>query len=1354
MGRFPKTHGITLAGGIACIENLVVESLVADPAIVKAGRLWYNSTEKTYKLSRVDKLGALETFTLGGSEDLIDYVDEFKDLLSSKVIGEGSALIGYPGKTDTNGLAVVPSSTVSVALDTVIELIGGTKKDLADFVESSTTALANEVERAGLAEVANTEAITTLDTKVDTNFLNKTTDVQQVIEAVVKFNKDIIVSGKIQFDGDVTLLQKEIIKLSDNVITLNADATGTPTENAGLEVHRGDEGDLEFLVWDETDQCVKISSYDAEADDGSRILKEVSTAEELHAVRDALVQALTDLEAELRGEFGDLADLVTTAKDNLVVAINEVKTQSNATDVKLDKAVIGAGLSETGEYVVPTESNYIDASTSVADAVTLLDGAAKDNADAIAAENSRAVGAEEAVDAKVTDEITRATTKENLLGSSIDLVEASTGLTVDGAYVAKTESNYINSSTSIDGSVVLLDTAIKTVDDRAVAAEDALGVRVTELEEDVGGATGDLADLVTTTKENLVAAINEVKVQSNATDDNLISEDENTSGSSIVGYDGHNGTKGLFSITSGKVDDAIDSIVTKIDSEAKDVDDYIIATDLKIDTMKTSAGLAVDGTYVIKTDTNYLNTSSSLDGAVVLLDTAVKTSDDRAVAAEGAISTRVTGLETYVGTNIGDLTTLTTEAKDDLVVAINEVDANADSAQSDATAALTKVDVIEASAGLSEDGAYVASTGSNYVVTATTLKEADDLLDAQIKINADDIAAEKARAELTEGTKLSKSGDSMSGVLNMSDNIISGVADPVNDKDAVNKIYADSIAAGINFKQAVRVATTEEITLLGVQTIDEIVVEVGDRVLVKDQVDTTKNGIYVVSNSVWTRALDFDDDLDVEVEKGDAVMALEGTKFSTVGFVLVGTDNDGTEGIQVGTDPLMFTQFRGTSDLVFGTGITKNGNEVSLTLGAGIEESAESGLIVSLKENGGLSYTLDEEDAISADSKIEVKLDSDTLTISAAGLKVSDSVISDRVAAETVLANQIDAVEASTGLTVDGAYVTKTESNYIDASTSIDSAVVLLDTAVKTADDRAVAAESALGVRVTELEEDVGGATGDLADLVTTTKENLVSAINEVKVQSNATDVELTKTQVSVGLNDDGTYTIPESSNYLGTALSIKNSLIVLDSKIKTNEDDLATETERAGIAETANKDAIDVVEASTGLSAAGEYVVSETSEYISTATSVHASTVALDAALKGTVDSLASEAVDSSGSEKVGYDGKVGVQGNFSVLAGTVAESLDAIVEKVDTTVAEAAALKTAINNNKFTITTTSALNHTIVHNLNSEFVDVSYWIKEDSSWQNGICGVTIVDNNTLEFTLTEAKELKIMVEAIRDLV
>lgn len=81
---------------------------------------------------------------------------------------------------------------------------------------------------------------------------------------------------------------------------------------------------------------------------------------------------------------------------------------------------------------------------------------------------------------------------------------------------------------------------------------------------------------------------------------------------------------------------------------------------------------------------------------------------------------------------------------------------------------------------------------------------------------------------------------------------------PVGNNDLTTKLYVDSLALGISWKQPVLAATTANITLSGAQTIDTVSVVAGDRVLVKDQTAEAENGIYVAAAGAWSRSADAD----------------------------------------------------------------------------------------------------------------------------------------------------------------------------------------------------------------------------------------------------------------------------------------------------------------------------------------------------------------------------------------------------------------------------------------------------------------------------------------------------------------
>jgi len=108
-------------------------------------------------------------------------------------------------------------------------------------------------------------------------------------------------------------------------------------------------------------------------------------------------------------------------------------------------------------------------------------------------------------------------------------------------------------------------------------------------------------------------------------------------------------------------------------------------------------------------------------------------------------------------------------------------------------------------------------------------------------------------------------------------------------RDAVCSRKKDSVAA----------ATTGDVTLYGLQTVDGIALAEGDRVLVKDQANASQNGIYLASASGWARSEDAKSFLSksyVFVEEGIANIGS--------GWYL-----ESGRMVVVGTTPLIFVKF-------------------------------------------------------------------------------------------------------------------------------------------------------------------------------------------------------------------------------------------------------------------------------------------------------------------------------------------------------------------------------------------------------------------------------------------------------------
>jgi hypothetical protein len=149
---------------------------------------------------------------------------------------------------------------------------------------------------------------------------------------------------------------------------------------------------------------------------------------------------------------------------------------------------------------------------------------------------------------------------------------------------------------------------------------------------------------------------------------------------------------------------------------------------------------------------------------------------------------------------------------------------------------------------------------------------------------------------------------------------ITGLLDPTAAQDAATKNYVDNAAQGLDAKGSVRVATTGDITLSGLQTIDGVTTVANDRALVKDQSTASNNGIYIASSGAWVRAADAD-------SWGELVSAYvfveEGTVNADTGWVC--TVNQGGT---LGSTNVTWTQFSGAGQITAGAGLTKTGNQI------------------------------------------------------------------------------------------------------------------------------------------------------------------------------------------------------------------------------------------------------------------------------------------------------------------------------------------------------------------------------------------------------------------------------------------
>jgi len=135
-----------------------------------------------------------------------------------------------------------------------------------------------------------------------------------------------------------------------------------------------------------------------------------------------------------------------------------------------------------------------------------------------------------------------------------------------------------------------------------------------------------------------------------------------------------------------------------------------------------------------------------------------------------------------------------------------------------------------------------------------------------------------------------------------------GGVDPTQAAHLTTKAYVDARFHNSDWKDAVRVATGNNITLSGLINVDGISVVAGDRVLVRMQNDQAKNGIYTVQNGTWSRANDANHSNNVTM--GLSVAVASGNEFKGTAWMLRTSDP-----IVLDTTPLEFVQIPGVTDI-------------------------------------------------------------------------------------------------------------------------------------------------------------------------------------------------------------------------------------------------------------------------------------------------------------------------------------------------------------------------------------------------------------------------------------------------------
>ena len=167
--------------------------------------------------------------------------------------------------------------------------------------------------------------------------------------------------------------------------------------------------------------------------------------------------------------------------------------------------------------------------------------------------------------------------------------------------------------------------------------------------------------------------------------------------------------------------------------------------------------------------------------------------------------------------------------------------------------------------------------------------------------------------------------------------------------DIVNKQYVDYFAAGLSWKAPALTATSANITLSGLQTINGVTLVAGDTVLVKDQTNAAQNGIYIASATAWTYAVGGDT---WNEYIGAIIFIASGSLGGTAWYCTA------QPGGTLGVTAMNWSNFSVSSTYTAGTGLTLTGTVFSITntgVSATTYGSATASAVIAVNAQGQIT---------------------------------------------------------------------------------------------------------------------------------------------------------------------------------------------------------------------------------------------------------------------------------------------------------------------------------------------------------------------------------------------------------------
>ena len=666
----------------------------------------------------------------------------------------------------------------------------------ADTIVAAETALRVSGDNALSLRATNLEGrMDTAETDIDAN----TSDI--ATETTARVSADATLQGNIDAEAvtraaadtqhDADLLAEQTSRIAADSAT-DASLAQEVTRATGVEA--GLRTDVDTNTGSIATNAASINSEVARAIAAEGVLT-TAVADETSAriAADAAIQ--TDLDI-VEGRVDFLVNAAPETLDTLVEIIGAYENADSDMQVVIDN---NSSRLTTNESNISTLESEMDA---VEGRATTLES----EMDAVEARATTLETEMDAAESEIDD-------LESFVGEGTSLDTIATDL-ASAVNELHTDTNAVaGRMTTAESSIVTNATSISTEASRAQAEETSIrgdfAAADTSIRSDFASAD---AVVLNSASSDATTKANNAEAAAKTYSDGIVATESSTREAADDLLEGQITAEAT---TRANADNALDTRATALESE--------------MTLTQTSVGVATDGAYLPRSGSNFLDTAVSLKDESTKLDVALKSEETARIAADNTltnnlnseISSRTSGdasLQSQITAEVGRATSAEQANAANIATNATSISDEATRAQTAEAAVNARVDFIVSNT----DPAALDSLTE--IVTA--FGDADSDLTSLISSNQTDIATNasglaqeitdrisavtaEASARTTADTtlqsnidqKVAKSGDTMSGVLNMGSNKVAAVADGTVASDAVNKGQMDAGLAAQHISQ-------------------------------------------------------------------------------------------------------------------------------------------------------------------------------------------------------------------------------------------------------------------------------------------------------------------------------------------------------------------------------------------------------------------------------------------------------------------------------------------------------------------------------------------------------------------------